>query len=205
MGCRRPDVHPFHVLLAFFDIALGNLRCRDAFLVRLFDNLVIHVGKVRNVVDFVTLVFKIASQCIEDDHRPGIPDVNEVVDGRSADIHRDLSRRDRDKFLSFFCQCVVKKHGQSPHRMFDKRAYFSTFQCICPAFACQYQPEAVVTSPGQSLRCCGQDGHPICPSFAHPAFQTTSQTYACLKGVSEAERRCLSYASRFMIRHIIGG
>jgi len=95
MGRRRKHVHPGHVFLAFFDIALRNFFGADAFFICRLDNLVIDVGKVRDVIDLPALVFKIAAHGIENDHRTRIADMDEVIDRRAADIHADLSGLDR--------------------------------------------------------------------------------------------------------------
>ena len=106
LGClrmrrRRLHVEGCHILFAFFDIALADLGCRKSLLVCLFDDLVIHVRKVGNVVDVVSLVLHVTPEGVKHDHRTRVADVDQIVDRRPADIHGQFLLPDRLKL--FFC------------------------------------------------------------------------------------------------------
>ena len=77
----------------------GDLLHRGAFLLALFDELVINIGDVGDIVDLVAAVFQIAAQRIKDDHRARVADVDIVVNRRAADIDAVLALLLGDKFL----------------------------------------------------------------------------------------------------------
>ena len=59
-------------------------------------------------------MFQIAPEGIENDHRARVSDVNQVIDGRPADIHTDLAFLKRFEFLfghgqgvEYFHKCVL--------------------------------------------------------------------------------------------------
>ena len=109
--CSRLYIEPFHVLLAFFNITLGNSIGIHTLFYGLLDNLVVHIGKIGNKIHFIALGFKIPSDRIKHDHRPRISYMNEVVYRRSADIHLDLSRFQRHKFFLLPRQCIKNFHS----------------------------------------------------------------------------------------------
>ena len=69
----------------------GDLLHRGALLLAFFDELVINIGDVGDIVDLVAAVFQIAAQRIKDDHRARIADVDIVVNRRAADIDAVLA------------------------------------------------------------------------------------------------------------------
>ena len=77
----------------------GDLLHRGALLLALFDELVINIGDVGDIVDLVAAVFQIAAQRIKDDHRARVADVDIVVNRRAADIDAVLALLLGDKFL----------------------------------------------------------------------------------------------------------
>ena len=77
----------------------GDLLHRGALLLALFDELVINIGDVGDIVDLVAAVFQIAAQRVKDDHRARIADVDIVVNRRAADIDAVLALLLGDKFL----------------------------------------------------------------------------------------------------------
>ena len=93
------DIHSLHVLFALCDIALGDHAGLHTLFIGLLDDLVIHVCEVGYIVYFVTLVFHVTAHRIKYDHGAGIADVDQVVYGRSADIHFYLSRLQGLKFF----------------------------------------------------------------------------------------------------------
>lgn len=54
-----------------------------------------HIGDVRRPVG----VAQQAVEHVENDHRPGVADMGEVVDRRPADIHPHMGRIDRHEVL----------------------------------------------------------------------------------------------------------
>ena len=94
-------IHVFHVLLALFDITLGYFLSGDPFLDGFLDDLVVHVGKVRYIVDLIALMLQIAAQGIEHDHRTRVSDMNKIIYRRSADIDGNLARDDRYELFFF--------------------------------------------------------------------------------------------------------
>ena len=92
MDRRRFYIQGFHVFFALFDIALGDHGGLHAFLFCFFDDLIVHIRKIGNIIDLPALVLHISSDRIKYDHRPGIADMDQVIDRRSAHIHAHLSR-----------------------------------------------------------------------------------------------------------------
>ena len=111
MSGRRADVQAFHVLPALLDISLRNDICSHAFLDSRLDDLVIDVCEIGDVVDLIALVLKIPADGVEDDHGSRISDMNEVVNGRAADVHAYLAGLDRDKFFFVHGECIEDFHG----------------------------------------------------------------------------------------------
>ena len=101
LGMRggRPYVHCLHIFFALFNIPLGNHGGIHSLLQRLFDNLVVHVRKVGDEVDLVTLVLHIAPYGVKHDHGAGVSDMDQIVDRGPADIHLYLSLLKRDEFF----------------------------------------------------------------------------------------------------------
>ena len=106
----RFNIHAIHILLAFRDITLGNLVGRYPFFDRPFDNLVIYIRKVGNIIYIVAFVFKISPHRIKYDHGPCISDVNEVIYGRPAYVHLYLSFLQRHEFFLLLGQRVIQLH-----------------------------------------------------------------------------------------------
>ena len=113
MNRRRTNIHAFHVLLALCDIALGNDGRINAFFICGFDDLVIDIREVGDIIDFISLMLKVSADCVKDDHRPCVADMNQVVNCRSAYIHADLSGYKRNEFLFMHCECIENSHSLS--------------------------------------------------------------------------------------------
>ena len=97
-GCRT-DTQPLCVREVFLDIAVGDDVVGHALFVCLFDDLVVDVGEVLYELDLIAAVLKVAAQRVKDDKRTRIADVEVVVDRRTAGVHLDLARFERDKLL----------------------------------------------------------------------------------------------------------
>ncbi len=95
----RLHVQGLHVLSALLDIALGDHGRIHPFLIRLLDDLIIHIGKIGNIVDRISLMFHVTSGRVKNDHRPRIPDMNQVIHRRPAHIHADLPFHQGYEFL----------------------------------------------------------------------------------------------------------
>ncbi len=102
MHCRRSHIQARHVFFALLNITGRNLLGRNAFLHRLFDNLIIHIRKIRHKVHLIPLIFQVSAHRVKYDHWPGVSNMNQIVHGRTADIHFHLSLFQRYKcfFLS---------------------------------------------------------------------------------------------------------
>ena len=87
----RLYVHHFHILFALGNIALGNGLGVHALLDGLLDNLVVYICEIGNIVDVIAFVLKIPSDCIKNDHRSCISNVDKIVYGRTAHIHLYLA------------------------------------------------------------------------------------------------------------------
>ena len=106
----RTNIHIRHILLAFRNIARGNLVRRNALLICLLYNFVIYIGKVGYIINLIALILQIAAAGIKHNHRPGVPDMDQIVNRRSADIHLHLSRINRNKFFLFLVHRIVEFH-----------------------------------------------------------------------------------------------
>jgi len=86
-------------------------------------DLVVDVGDVAGIGD-MGLAIDMPEQPVEhveDDHRPGIADMREVVDRRAADIHAHILRVDRCELRLFTGQRIVEPergaHRKSPQNL----------------------------------------------------------------------------------------
>ena len=112
-------------ILDVFGLELaGHLLHGDALLLAFLDQLVVNIGDVGNVVDLVAAVFQVAAQRVKHDHRPGIADVDVVVDRGAADIDAVLARLLRDEFLLLAGHGVENLHGDTILSQFDGLRWF---------------------------------------------------------------------------------
>ena len=110
MHGRRCDVERLRVLVVLLDIFLADFRRGHAFLSRLVDDLVVHVGEVLDEVDLLAAVLEVLAHRVEDDERARVADVEIVIDRRAADVHVDDTFLLRDEFFFSSCQCVIDLH-----------------------------------------------------------------------------------------------
>ena len=101
------DVELVHDVEVRCDIAVGNGIPRDAFAVGSVDDLIVDVGEVLDVRDFIAQVFQIALDDVPRDERTGIAHVGMVVRRNAADIHLDLARRNGHEDFFFTGQCII--------------------------------------------------------------------------------------------------
>ena len=92
------------------NVLVGQRRGVDALLLGSLDNLVIHVGKVLDVLDRITQVFQVPAQNIESDVAQGVADVGGGIGGDSADVHLDGFPVRGRELLGLSGQGVVKPH-----------------------------------------------------------------------------------------------
>lgn len=83
----------------------------------LFNNFIINICKVRNVIYIVSLIFEISSYRIKHDHWSGITDMNVVIYRRSTNIHSNLSLMYWNEFFLLFGKCIIQLHVIPPLSM----------------------------------------------------------------------------------------
>ena len=98
LGCRL-DIHAIHIFFALCNITLGYLIRRNAFLNRLFDDLIVYIRKIRHIIYIIAFILKISSDGIKYDHRPCISDMDKVINSRTAYVHLNFSFFQRYKFF----------------------------------------------------------------------------------------------------------
>ena len=81
------------------DISFSNRFVIGSFLVGPIDDLVIDVCKVTDESDLISTILKIAIDHIEDDGRPGMANMTEVVNRDTANVHSNLILETGNKFL----------------------------------------------------------------------------------------------------------
>ena len=108
-GCLS-YIQSSRILVIFFNILFAHFRCGAAFFTCTVDDLVINVSKVLNELYLVAAVFQILSHSIEHYERSCITDVEEVVYGRTADIHLHLARFDWNEFFFSSGQGIINFH-----------------------------------------------------------------------------------------------
>ena len=74
------------------------------------DQLIVDVGDVGDIEDFVAPVLEVAAQGVKDDQRAGVADVDIVIDGRAADIDAVLTGHLRNKLFFLTGQRVKDLH-----------------------------------------------------------------------------------------------
>ena len=108
----RTNAKPLGIGEILADIAIGDLGVVHPFLIGAADHLIIDIGKVLYKGDLVPAILKVAAEHIKDDEAARVADVEEVIDGRPAGVHLDLSLLDRNEGLTACCQGIVKAdHG----------------------------------------------------------------------------------------------
>ena len=104
---RAADAESVGVGVVLSDIFLRELGDGDPHLVRAVYHLVVDVGEVLDVGHFVADAFKVAAEYVEEYERPRVADVEEVVDGRPADVEAYLARLYGDESFFFSRKIVV--------------------------------------------------------------------------------------------------
>ncbi len=112
LNSRLAAVQTLGILEVLCLKALGDLLHRGALFLALGDELVVDVGDVGNVQYLVAAVFQIAAQGVEHDQRAGVADVDEVINGGTADVDAVLARHLRHEFFFLTGQGVKDLHGR---------------------------------------------------------------------------------------------
>jgi hypothetical protein len=89
------------------DILAGDFFKAGLFFDGLGYDLVIDIGDILYVCNFIATILEIASQDIEEDEGAGVSDVEIVIDSGPAGIDLYLSRRDGNEFLFFPLALIV--------------------------------------------------------------------------------------------------
>ena len=87
---RRLEAQQFAVDLEGFDILRGEVAQLEASFPRIADRLVIHVGQVHHLADFVAAVSQVAAQDVLKDKRAEVADVRVVINRRPASVDPHL-------------------------------------------------------------------------------------------------------------------
>ena len=92
-------------------------RHGNAALVRLGNQLVVHVGDVHHQSDFITRVEEISLDGVENHRSDHVADVAGFVDGRSADVDAHLAGLQGMEFLLPVAGGVVEFNGHEATRL----------------------------------------------------------------------------------------
>jgi hypothetical protein len=88
-----------HVDFKFADVSFGNRFIIGLFLVGPVNDLVVDVRKVADKGDFISTVSKIAIDHVEDDRRPRMADMAQVIHRDPANVHSNLILLERNELL----------------------------------------------------------------------------------------------------------
>ena len=115
LGRTRIDRCPFNaqsigILIILLDKPVSEFLHGHAFFIGTIDHFIVDIGEILNVFHLVSAVFQVAAHRIEHDERTRISDMEIIVNGRSADVHGDLTLFDRDKRLLAPGHGIVNLH-----------------------------------------------------------------------------------------------
>ena len=96
---RRLDIQTVRVLDVLGLKLAGHLLHAGALFLAFFNQLIVNIGDVGNIVHLIAAVFQIAAQGVKHDHRAGIADVDVVINRRAADVDTVFTGSLRNKFL----------------------------------------------------------------------------------------------------------
>ena len=111
---RPADAKGVHVLVVFPDELLGQLPDGDLEPPRAGDDLVVHVCEVAHEGDLVAPASEVAADDVEDDGRPRVAEVAEVVDRHPADVHLHPAGLEGFERLLASGEGVVELDGHLP-------------------------------------------------------------------------------------------
>ena len=93
-----------------FDVRLGDFLPVFVFGIGAPDNLVVHVREVAYEGHVKSLAAQEADENVKDERGARMPDMAEVIDGDTADVHVNLSRADRDELFLASGRCIENLH-----------------------------------------------------------------------------------------------
>ena len=114
-------------------VLLGDLRGTAAFFVGAVDDLVVDVGDVLDEADVVPFVLEVAPDHVEREERARVADVDVVVDGGAAHVHRDLALLARNEVFLGASERVEDAHS-CPSERVSARWRFPHSDLPGPAF-----------------------------------------------------------------------
>src|SRR3990167_7130784 len=103
--CRR-NIQLLYVLLEDLGVFLGIFQRVGVIFLCPLDDLIVYVGDVLNVINFVFFVTKIFSNNIKKYKSPRITDVGIFINRRSADEHFNLAFFTRQKLFFLAGNCI---------------------------------------------------------------------------------------------------
>jgi len=118
LGRPRHDLRPLvakrvKILEKILRIRLSEFVNADIPRRRLVDDPVVDIGQVHHVRQLVALELQIPPQNVAKNESPKIADMGKIPDRRPADVHADLARFERLKFLDLSRKCVIE---MEPHQ-----------------------------------------------------------------------------------------
>ena len=86
---RTEHIQRVHAGPVGLDVAFCGLLWRDPIPVAGFDDLVVHIGEVLDVLDRVAGELQVTAHHVDADEQPGVADVRMVLGCEAADVHRN--------------------------------------------------------------------------------------------------------------------
>ena len=106
---RGKAAERLHIFLHRLRIEIRQFFCRNAFLGRAADDLVIHIRDIPDKGDLVSPLHQPAADHVKRHKGAAVPDVAVVIDRHPADIHPHLSLFDGFEGFLFVAHCGVKR------------------------------------------------------------------------------------------------
>ena len=110
MGGSCFDVEIRHIFFHLGNIALRNGLAIYAFFYRSLNDFIVYIRVIRNIFYLIALVLHKTTEGIKYNHRTSISDMNQIVHGRSADIHPDLSFLNRNELFLLLRHGIINLH-----------------------------------------------------------------------------------------------
>ena len=111
MNIRRAGIQSGGVLFILPDILFRDFLGGNPLLIGALDNLIVDIGKVLDKCHLIPPVLQIPAKGVEDADGPGVADVNQVIDGGTADVHLYLALLYGDKGLGPLAEGVINFHA----------------------------------------------------------------------------------------------
>ena len=137
----KANIQTLQVVIVFVFIFSCNSFKSNAFFNGTFDDFVINVCNVGNIFYLVAFVFKVTAQCVKNNCRAGIADVDIVVNCRAANVDFVFTFYQWNKLFFFAGKCVVNIHmfhkkvlsGLKPFKILNQRPNITKTAPICHA------------------------------------------------------------------------